>query len=695
MLRNGAAVAHLSWADRMRPFLVGLRFDAATACFLLMPAAIVIAVPRLLPLHSRRGRRAVFWYAMAVAGVGGYLQLAEFEFFREFQLRYNQLALEYLDQPGTVTAMVWHGYPVIRYTLVWAAGTAAAAVVVRWLIGRVLSGPASAPRLTRRDSLMEGGCLLLLIGLLVVGARGGLQHEPLRWGDAFKSDDDAANQLSLNGLYCLGRTVVDRLTRHDAADFWLGRMKPTEARSEARALLFDDDERPASSDPSADAENPTMLRTGRDHGGRWLRLKPGVTRPNVVIVVMESFSARMSASISGGYEGVGYTPEFDRIAKDGVLFARALSIGTHTHQGVFGTMLSFPNLPGYEALMASAAGNQQFTSLPSIFAAAGYQTLFLYNGSFDWDNMNGFFRKQGIDRFVGRESFAGAQTDGVWGVNDEEMLRRANDEFEAAAKRGPFFGLVLTLSNHSPFLLPDPLPFEPVTGHGEMDRRLNAVRYADWAFGRFVEGARQRAYSKNTVFVFVGDHGFSLEPKLTAANLLYHHVGMLVYGPDVVESAVARQDAEVSQLDVGPSVLGLLGMDVPRAFWGRDVFGEEGLRDSMAIFKSSSGDDVLAMARDDHVVVLDARGKAKLYAYDLGQNPSAAELAGPEAEAERDRMARSLMGVVQSAVTDLRHMRAGAAAGAMAGKNAGEGVSSELLRPGVASPSPAESTRSR
>src|SRR5690606_13930804 len=152
---------------------------------------------------------------------------------------------------------------------------------------------------------------------------------------------------------------------------------------------------------------------------------------------------------------------------------RAFSSGTHTHQGVFSTMLGFPNLPGYEYLMENYSGNQPFSALPSILRREGYQTVFIYNGNLAWDNMEGFFGKQGVDRFVGGKDFGNAiAQDRVWGVSDKDMLDRANQEFERAHKSGPFFGFVLTLSNHAPFDVPQPLPFPPTTGHGELNKRL-------------------------------------------------------------------------------------------------------------------------------------------------------------------------------------------------------------------------------
>jgi phosphoglycerol transferase MdoB-like AlkP superfamily enzyme len=218
---------------------------------------------------------------------------------------------------------------------------------------------------------------------------------------------------------------------------------------------------------------------------------------NVVVVMMESFSARFCGATGAPKS---FTPEFDKIAKDGVLFDRCLSAGSHTHQGIFATQLGFPNLPGYETLMSSGVSNQHFLSMAEIFQEKGYQTFFLYNGDFSWDNMRGFFTKQGVSTFIGGDDMPEAQYhDHVWGVSDGDLFKRCNKEFEAASKKGPFFAAVMTLSNHAPFEVPPVPGAQPITDQGELNKRLEAQRYADWAVGQFIQEAKTLSYFNDTL----------------------------------------------------------------------------------------------------------------------------------------------------------------------------------------------------
>ena len=647
--RNRASAGGATTREIWRSFITGARFDLATSCYLLLPFALLAHVPGISFDRCRGCRRAFFWTFVTILGGLTFLGLAEFEFFNEFQTRFNQLALQYLDQPTTVGGMVWYNYPVVRYVLVWLAWMiilgAAIRFLIRWSYG---NRPADHSRVTHVVATVA------LVAVFVVGMRGGFAAEPLRWGDAFTTQNEFVNQVGLNGLFTLGNTLKNKFAGKNVSEQWTARMGADDARASARSLLVERDE------TLIDPVHRTLLRRDRAIDD-WLVLKPIDARPpSVVLVIMESFSARFVGA--DGAPG-NFTPSFDALAKDGVFFTRAFSSGTHTHQGVFASVLGFPNLPGYEYLMESFAGNQLFSSLPSILKSRGYETHFIYNGNLAWDNMHGFLRKQGIEHFVGGSNFGPeVKQDRVWGVSDKDMLDRANVEFEKAHQSGkPFFALVLTLSNHAPFDVPEPLPFPRTTGMGELNKRMDAMKYADWAIGQFIGGAKGLGYFDNTLFVFVGDHGFHVPPKLADVHLTYHHVPLLFYAPKLLSKRGVVSPTVVSQVNIAPSILGLLQVDAPAAHWGRNVFENDFGRDdeNFAVFKGSGGATAVAMARGDLLFVLGDDGKPRLFKYDLGFPPSVRPLTGADVEKLSRQMRHDLEGYIESALLDLTTYHAG------------------------------------
>src|SRR5687768_598957 len=150
---------------------------------------------------------------------------------------------------------------------------------------------------------------------------------------------------------------------------------------------------------------------------------------------MESFSARYVGACGSDDD---FTPEFNRLAAQGILFDRCFSSGTHTHQANVAVLGGMPNLPRHEALMEDySLGSRPLPALPRVLKQKGYSTTYLYNGDFAWENMRGFFKVQGIDRFVGRSDFDSRHFDQTWGVSDALLFERANREFARA--REPFF----------------------------------------------------------------------------------------------------------------------------------------------------------------------------------------------------------------------------------------------------------------
>ncbi len=480
-----------------------------------------------------------------------------------------------------------------------------------------------------------------LLLLLVIAARGGVTSEPLRWGDAFFSETTFANHLALNGMFTLGRSAWDTIYRKQS--FWATRQPAAQALATTNDMLLLPDDTPLAS-----AKYPLLRRPGA--------LPPGQSRPkNVVVILMESFAGRYCGALGDRH---GLTPEFDRLAKDGVLFTRAFANGTHTHQGVYATLTSFPNLPGYEFLMKMMEASQEFSGLPTLLDRRGFRSVFLYNGLFSWDNKEGFFRHHGIERFIGTDDYRDPVfRDPVWGVSDQDVYRRANEEFKALSGARPFLGVILTLSNHAPFNLPEPLPFPRIVTGDHLEGRFNGMRYADWALGEFFRAASREAYFKGTLFVITGDHGFGTAPNITPMALTRFNVPLLFYAPG--QLAPQRRDTVASQVDIGPSVMAQLGFDDPTQALGRNLFSPALKDDGFAVVKPSGSEEVVALIEGDRLLMRDPKNPPKLFRYAL-DDPTAGELDETANDPLRAKqMEKRLLAYVQSGILTLRDRHLG------------------------------------
>nr|WP_320114580.1 LTA synthase family protein [uncultured Desulfuromonas sp.] len=618
-------------ATLLSSFVVGLRFDLATATYLLAPLFLLLAAC----YRSRRILGRLMPLLLAILVIGG---IAELDFYREFESRFNSLVFEYLSHPLTVGGMVWDGYPVVRHLLLAAVVLAVLWPIHRRILRTLLQTP--PPPLAVRDRLGRTMGNTLFIVLMVFAMRGGFQHEPLRWGDAFFSEHPFANHLALNGLFTLGRTGWDKI--YSKQQSWTTAQKDQDALATTRQLVL------THHDSLQQAEEFPLLRQSQSVPVLHRRTQQP---PNVVVILMESFAGRMVGALG---QQAPITPDFDQLAKQGVLFTRAFSNGTHTHQGVYASMTSWPNLPGYEYLMKMMEANQEMSCLPELLKRRGYQTLFLYNGEFSWDNKEGFFRQHGMEDFIGLGDYVNPYfVDPVWGVSDIDVFRRANEEFRQRAEKGPFCATILTLSNHAPFNLPNPLPFAAVDAPPGMEGRYNAMRFADWSLGEFFRLARQEDYFDNTLFVITGDHGFASAPMVTSMNLSRFHVPLLFYAPAML--APQTRETVASQVDIVPSILGLLYTNPVHQSWGRNLFSLPKEDAGFAVIKPSGGEERVALIEDDYLLQIAPKEKPRLYRYQLGSDPSSTRDLATEQPDRVKEMRHQAQAYVQTAILSLRH----------------------------------------
>ena len=377
---------------------------------------------------------------------------------------------------------------------------------------------------------------------------------------------------------------------------------------------------------------------------------------NVVVILLESFAGRYVGALG---EPGNITPNFDRLAKEGLLFTRFFSNGTHTHQGMFATMACFPNLPGFEYLMRMPEGAHRFSGLPQQLNARGYRDVYVYNGNFQWDNQSGFFSNQGMSRFVGREDFVDPVfIDPTWGVSDQDMFDRGAEELLKLGSDGkPFYALLQSLSNHTPYALPKDLPVEPVTGFGSNDLHLTAMRYADWALGQFFEKARKAPYFKDTLFVVLGDHGFGSTEQLTEMDLFRFNVPLLLIGPGVQETFGSLRDTVGTQIDVVPTIMGRLGGTTRQQCWGRDLLNLPAGDQGIGMIKPSGGEQTVALVKGGQILVQPRDLPARLYDYRLGHDAKVSLATDTAAEAQ---MKDTLDAFIQTATRSLKENTAGA-----------------------------------
>jgi phosphoglycerol transferase MdoB-like AlkP superfamily enzyme len=566
-LRADAAFAG-GIADWVRIFAYGAVYDAIAACYLTGPIIVWLALVPNRVARSIAHRVAAFLVVPAGIFFVLLLGVSEWLFWEEFGSRFNFIAVDYLLYTHEVLGNIWQSYPVGRVL----AGLLVLAAGLGLLFRQRVWHDAAAPLSWRAAALALAAWALLAGG-------------SLRWvdsdGKSF-SAQDAANDLAGNGLY----------------EFF--------AANYRNELSYD---RHYATIPLAEAADLVRGALGAETQGSERHISAG--RPerhlNVVLVSVESLGAEFLGSYGNPK---GLTPNLDRLARESLWFSQVYATGNRTVRGMEALSLALPPTPGQS--IVRRPNNDMLFSLGSVFEDKGYAVLFAYGGYGYFDNMNAFFDANDY-RSIDRRAIPSArvQHENVWGVADEHLFDHVLEEIDRARSERPerpFFVHVMTTSNHRPFTYPAGRIDIP-SGSG----RDGAVKYSDYAIGQFLAKARAQRWFDDTLFVLTADHGANARGTMRIPVDKYL-VPVFVYAPKHV--APRRIERLMSQIDIAPTVLGLLDFDYYSKFFGRDVLASPPASDRAFVANYQT----LGYLTRERLALLHPRRKTEVFRVDADKN---------------------------------------------------------------------------
>jgi len=524
-------VPHLAVGTGLQLFAQGAHADFAVVLAIWLPCALWLAVVPQGWLGARWHRRLLQGAAWFCWVLLIFLAVAEYYFFEEYRSRFNTVALDYLHYWTEVSGNIVEVYPV--WDIAAACLVGATAVVV------AVSALASSAREQSRFRRLGAGAACLVVAALALGT--------LPLDERHLSRERLVNELAQNGL-------VSGLVALWTRDLDYQAFFPTMPRDAAWKIA-----RRAVATPDATlTDDPHSLQ-------RHIAGDPARPRLNVVLMLEESLGSEFWGCLTGKKGKKSLTPNLDRISgSEGLLFDRLLADGNRTIRGIEGVIASFPPLPGDSIVARSRSRNME--TIAQVLKRDGYRTTFIYPGSGLFDGVGAFATDNGYERFLEQRDFEKPVFKTTWGVCNEDLYDRALAEARAAHASGkPFLITTLSISNHQPFTFPEGRIPEPPKLHS----RKNAVKYVDYAFGRFFEQARQEPFWKDTIFVVVADHGARVYGSQTIPIDSYQ-IPFLVVGPTVVNEP-HRNSTGGCQLDVAPTILGLIGRPYDTVFFGHDL----------------------------------------------------------------------------------------------------------------------------
>jgi phosphoglycerol transferase MdoB-like AlkP superfamily enzyme len=489
--------------------------------------------------------------------------VSEWFFWDEFNTRFNFIAVDYLVYTTEVIGNIQQSYPIEWIML--AIGTISLLFV--YLIKNQIKGSNIHQLPFRQRTKLVGFYVVFLV--VIFFSVTNKQHR--------FSDNAYVNELAGNGLYELFAAYRNNELDYDQ---FYKRIESKKAFALVHQLIKTPDaEFIGSNEESIERK---IVNTGEEK------------KLNVVLISVESFNADFMASF-GNQQGI--TPFLDSLAQQSLLFTNLYATGTRTVRGLEALSLCVPPTPGQS--IVRRPNNEELFSLGKVFNEKGYESKYIYGGYGYFDNMNYFFGNNGYT-VVDRSAIADDDIDyeNVWGVADENLFELTLKEMDKTTTEKPVFAHIMTTSNHRPYTYPE----------GRIDipshtSRQGAVKYTDYAIGKFIRESAKKSWFSNTLFVIVADHCASSAGK-TELPVNKYHIPMLIYAPSHITPG--RMERLMSQIDIGPTVLGLLNFSYTSKFYGYDMFKLEPGRERAFISTYQS----LGYIKGDKLIVLSPQLKA-------------------------------------------------------------------------------------
>jgi phosphoglycerol transferase MdoB-like AlkP superfamily enzyme len=504
-----------------RSFAFGINFDLVVICFILAPFLIILFIRQILRKDLSYVMSFFKFYVLLFSCITFLVCCADIPYYKQFGNHLNKQCALWLESPSIVLGLIFSN------VMYW--GFLVLFIVSIVLIARYISKIFKSSPSWNNSKRLSSTLIFIFLGLLcLLGMRGRIgAKSTIRIGTAFFSEHYFFNQLGLNPNFVFAKSLEEKNADWD--------------------FLKD----------SAPDKFP------HPQFNKEYSFDTVPSKHNVIVVLMES----MAISKMGYYGMPKLTSRFDTIASRGIFFDHFYSAGIHTFNGLFSTETGFPAVMDLHSL--NRYNKKAFPGIAWWLKQNGYANYFFTSHDAQFDNIAGFMKFNSFDRVYSQPDYPSEKVIGTLGVPDHYLysyvIDRMNEHVQS--KSTPFFSFILSSSDHTPYELPSDIPFKP-SAESKEDK---ATQYADWSIGNFIEQAKKQSWFKNTLFIFVADHGMHLG-NTYAMPLSYNHIPCVYYMPS--EIAPDTVSSLGGQIDLMPTTLSFLKIPFKNTSMGIDLLHE-------------------------------------------------------------------------------------------------------------------------
>ena len=554
----------------------GIRVDLSSIGYLALPAILILFVHSLIKLKITQQLFTV--YSVVIITLVVVFESATPAFILQYDIRPNRLFVEYLNYPKEVFSMLLTGH--LLTLIISLLITTITTYFSYQFISKAFANNLQSKKTT--NSMMLFFCLLLS----VISARGTVGHRPLNPALVYFSQDTLVNSLILNSSYSVA-FAIKNMANEKSANALYGNLPRQDIIDTVQQAMLD---------KTLVSDAIPTLAINQPYGQ--------FSNKNLVIILEESLGARFVGQLGG----INITPELDRLYQQGWGFNHMYATGTRSVRGIEAVTTGFIPSPS-RAIVKLSKSQKNFFSIASLLNQHDYTTQFIYGGESHFDNMKSFFLGNGFTDIVDIKDIKNPAFVSSWGVSDEDLFQQANQELIALHKQQqPFFSLIFTSSNHDPFKIPADKVTLPKGHDAEHYARDLAIKYADFALGKFIKTAKQQDYWQNTIFMVVADHDvrvFGSEP----VPIKSFHIPAVILNSDIGHK---EDDRLVSQLDLPVTLMSLLGIKQATPMIGFDLTKTYPIERAMMQYY-----DNFAYIENEQAVILMPNKKVSFWHYDV------------------------------------------------------------------------------
>jgi len=566
--------------------LIGIRFDASISGYIIIIPFLLLSLIHFLPWKLKWISLGSIIYINILSCIALIIAIVNIPFFGHYHFPITASIFDWSDQPIFITGMLfrtWSYYPFIILLL------AICGCFILLVIRKYNSIEKSIESKTPRhfwSTITSIAIFIFSLALVILIMRGRISEKsPIRWGTAYFSQYPFPNQLALNPVFTFVQSWTER---NELKNKELALIEYEQALKNVRHY-FRLPEKQIYDSPIA----------------RKIIAQGHPSNQNVILVLMENMAAWKMRRY-GNQDNL--TPFLDSLAEQSIVFDQFYSSGIHTSNGIYSTLFGLPTLLQRHP-MKPTESIQPYTGIAYTLKKDGYQTAYFCTHDAEFDNMAGFLSNNGFQQIVSEKDYPKEKIKSTLGVPDHVLFEEALPRLrQFSMKSKPFFAAFLTASDHIPHIIPDGIQFQPHSN--EMNKKI--VEYADWSIKHFLELAQKESWYNNTIFVFTADHGNARDSQY-GMTLSFHHTPCIIFIPQSIQSK-QKLNTLGTQLDIYPTIMGLLNVSYINNTFGRDILHEQ------YPFVFFNSDEKAGCLSDKFYLVLEQDGHESLFEYRQADN---------------------------------------------------------------------------